>query len=294
MVRSMKCLVCESEEIRTFYPPEQGYAVVRCKTCGLVFHPPQEAVKRIEEVYKREYYFSDDAAFGYENYIAEKDNIQKTFSKRVEVIKRFAPAGHLLDVGCALGYFLEMAHRAGYAVKGIDVSPWASQYAKEHYRFEVIAGTLEECTAFPEGFFDIITLWDVMEQLPHPKLFIHKVSSLLKKGGYVFLTMRDIDSIVSRVLKRKWIHFRPREKFVYFNGRSIRRLLEDENLAVEFTTYHGMGKDCTLRTLIHKLSHYGRWLAAPLDRVCSLLRLQEASVYLNFYDSQLIAARKMS
>lgn len=285
--------MCESEDIRALYPAGQGCNAMRCGVCGLVFHYPQRVIGKVEDVYRREYYFSDDAAFGYEDYVAEKGNIQKTFSKRVELIKKFIPAGRLLDVGCALGYFLEVAHRAGYSVKGIDVSPWASQYAREHYRFEIITGTLEGCEVLPEGFFDIITLWDVIEQLPDPKQFIHKVSSLLREGGYMFLTMRDIDSVISRVLKTKWIHFRPREKFVYFNSESIRKLLGGAGLSVEFATCRGMGKDCTLRTLIHKVGHYGRWLASPLDRISSVLRIQEASVYLNFYDTQLIAARKM-
>lgn len=292
MEKSPHCIVCGSKETKVFYQEKQEYEVLRCQECKLVFNYPQDLQKEIESIYKKEYYFSPNATFGYEDYMGEKSNIQRTFSERMDVIKRFMPRGQLLDVGCALGYFLEVASGEGYTVRGIDVSSWASQYARQNYDFEIITGKLEDCDELEENTFDVITLWDVMEQVPHPKKFMNKVSRLLKQGGYLFLTIRDIDSFISRALKKGWIHFRPSEKYVYFNDSSIRNLLSDENFSVELITYRGMGKACTLRTLCHKASHYNRWISTQLERLCAGLHIQKVPVYINFYDSKLIAAKK--
>ena len=54
---------------------------------------------------------------------------------------RIPRSGHLLDVGCAAGFFLAEA-QAHYTVQGVELSSWSSAWARDHLKLPVITGTL--------------------------------------------------------------------------------------------------------------------------------------------------------
>ena len=47
---------------------------------------------------------------------------------------RYAPSGRLLDVGCHVGTFIELAEQAGYDVEGVEPSRWAAKRAEARVR----------------------------------------------------------------------------------------------------------------------------------------------------------------
>ena len=53
---------------------------------------------------------------------------------------------------------------------------------------EVICATMEQC-AFPEGTFDAVTLFDVVEHIEDDAGFLAQVGNVLTKDGLVFITV---------------------------------------------------------------------------------------------------------
>ena len=47
--------------------------------------------------------------------------------------------------------------------------------------------------------YDIICMWDTIEHLKRPDLFIKKINKVLKKDGLLALTTGDISSIVAKL-----------------------------------------------------------------------------------------------
>jgi 2-polyprenyl-3-methyl-5-hydroxy-6-metoxy-1,4-benzoquinol methylase len=57
-----------------------------------------------------------------------------------------------LDVGCATGFFLEVMRELGYETYGVEVTEYASNYARIVLKLNVITGDLLSAR-YPDDFF---------------------------------------------------------------------------------------------------------------------------------------------
>jgi 2-polyprenyl-3-methyl-5-hydroxy-6-metoxy-1,4-benzoquinol methylase len=89
-----------------------------------------------------------------------------SYRKWLPVIEKFRQTGRLLDVGCGPGHFVREAKLTGWDATGLEVSPLEVQYGRSELGVNIIQGTVEENV--PEGDFDIVTFWDVLEHLSDP------------------------------------------------------------------------------------------------------------------------------
>ncbi len=195
---------------------------MRCEECTVQYseHTPSE--QELPAHYG-EYYFHGDPA-GYPAY--EADELVHR-SRATHYLRDLAAhqqrAGRLLDVGCATGFFIDEARRAGWQVRGIDVSAWAAGYARERLNLDVMQG------AFPhpalEGTpFNAVTMFNVLEQLPDPRAAEQALRRMVAPGGIVALETWDADALVVRLAGMHWHKYRPRETPIYLNRRSLLRL----------------------------------------------------------------------
>lgn len=187
------CNLCSSTDVQN-YAYFGDYTLLKCHSCGLLF-TDQESID-MTSLYSKDYYegvhshFFADCKKGYENRIASSKKLQN-FQHVLRTIKDIKPKGRFMDVGCATGVFLDMAQKEGYDVIGVDVSAFACQYAQENFGVSTLHGKLEDLQL--EGKqFDVITLWDVIEHVPDPHLFLQEVHRVLKDDGILFLlTVND-------------------------------------------------------------------------------------------------------
>ena len=154
-------------------------------------------------------------------YESELQGRNRTARKHLEIVQRHVRAGRILDVGCASGLFLCHALESGWDVTGIEPSERLYADARRNLggQGEIHCATLEDARL--EGGFDAITIWDVLEHVPDPRGFLCICRRLLRRGGYVFLNVPDLDSLEARVLGRRWPLLLP-EHLNYFNGESLR------------------------------------------------------------------------
>lgn len=289
--RVVSCLNCSGKD-SVLFTEDEGVKVVRCSSCGLVFNNPQIFKQEISEIYTEDYYKSTFPALGYEDYAANKNDIQHSFRRRMPHLKKYSRGNSLLDVGSACGFFLEVAAESGFQPEGIDCSQWATDYARKNMNFPVYTG-LVDTYPWPAGRkYDVITCWDVIEQLPDPKSVFSKIYALLAPGGVLALTVRDINSFMAKSMKTKWIHFRPREKYVYFSKKTVRDFLTRLGFEMEEMTFQHAGKDCTFEILAKKLSHSSPLIGKLAAGTFKALGLWNKTLYLNFMDSMLVIARK--
>jgi SAM-dependent methyltransferase len=103
---------------------------------------------------------------------------------------KLRPKGHLLDVGCGPGSFLQLAKSSGYQVAGIDVSPVAIKMARKFGLSDTYVMSIEEALSQPwQRRFDIVCLFDVLEHLEDPASALSESRKLLKRGGYLVCTV---------------------------------------------------------------------------------------------------------
>ncbi len=193
------------------------HAIVRCARCGLVYASPRSHDEEIRQSYEE---VVDEL------YVEERRGRVLTFERNFRPLQALVPASprpRLLDVGCYVGIFLEIASQHGWEVWGVEPSLWAAQEARRR-GLHVIAGTLAEADLAPASF-DVVTLWDVVEHFTDPKAELVRINRLLKPGGVLCIHTIDIDGLVPRLLGPRWPWLMEMHLY-YFSRRTLAHMLE--------------------------------------------------------------------
>jgi SAM-dependent methyltransferase len=196
--------------------------ILRCEGCGFGFRQVRSNPDEMAEIYRKM-----DVGV----YESETAGRKATAARHLRLLHRFIPSpGRLLDAGCASGYFLDAARRAGWSIAGVEPSEVLFEKALRTLGTEVplFRVTLEQAH-FEPASFDAITLWDVLEHVPDPVGFLELCASLLKPGGRLLVNVPDLGSPEARLLGRKWPLLLA-EHLNYFTRGSLRRAGEKAGL----------------------------------------------------------------
>lgn len=137
--------------------------------------------------------------------------------------------GRLLEVGCGAGHFLRAAAAAGFDPSGTEVSASALARLRQD-GFHVLEGDLPSLR-LPESSFDAVVLFEVLEHLPDPLVYLAEARRLLRAGGVLLLTTPNFDSLSRRLLGERWRVLDP-EHLVLFTTDGLRRALQGVDLRV--------------------------------------------------------------
>ena len=100
-----------------------------------------------------------------------------------------SPGGKtFLDIGCGTGKVLSSLSDLGFSVTGMDVNAKAIEYARKSCPSGAFirASFLSYRTT---NHYDAVGLFDVIEHQADDRKFLRKAASVLKPGGYLFLTV---------------------------------------------------------------------------------------------------------
>lgn len=111
----------------------------------------------------------------------------------VELITLSKNRHKILDCGCGSGslcVYLNM--KTNVKTYGTDISPYGIQLAQELARktgakAEFKVADIEKKLPFPNDYFDLVIMHEVMEHLVYPERAVSEVSRVLRKGGIFFL-----------------------------------------------------------------------------------------------------------
>lgn len=198
---------------------------------------PQPSPAELHEVYGSDYYRNEqffDAGggtiYGYHDYLSERfvkqQDLQRVVDRIGDLLDGSGGGGkpRFLDVGCGLGYLLDVAHDRGFDVEGIDCNRSAVDWIARKYRFSATCGDFMAHEGEP---CDAVAMLDVIEHLPRPFDAIARAAALTRPGGIFVVSTMDSDSLVSRLLGRRLEDFRrTREHLCFFNRRTMRASLE--------------------------------------------------------------------
>ena len=200
----------------------EKFQLATCSSCGLIYLPTRPSSSELEQYYPDDYeayYLIDDKTGSRNWHLLRALNLQLNFVES-QILHR----GSLLDVGCATGNFLYIAQEQGWRVQGIEPIDKAAQLARDYYGLEVFTSSLTTAD-IPPSSFDVITMWDVLEHLPSPKLALRRSWELLKPGGIVVFSIPNLTSYDRFLFGKNWIGWDVPRHFNLFTQQTIRRLL---------------------------------------------------------------------
>lgn len=199
-----ECPTCGSSRHSLEFEKDH-FDIVRCGECDLVYVNPIMDEEHYRQTYAGEAYQEIVKELGEESH---EYRLGRFGSERVEIMKQFFPGGEdepprYLDIGCSTGFVVEAAREEGWEAIGIDLNPSAVEFGRER-GLELYHSSIEQFEY--EWKFDIISLFDVLEHLVHPRRILEEAIRNLTGGGLIFLYLPNYQS-ASRMLMGKEAHF---------------------------------------------------------------------------------------
>lgn len=204
---------------------KEGYKIAACRECSLVQLEPTPSAEALEALYSEHYFNAAEAESGYADYASQETEYLATFAEDVRAIQQHVPTGRVLDVGCGYGYFLKAAEKAGFEPYGIDLSDAAVEQANARFRGRVFSGTLDNSGLPADLKFDVVFASHVIEHITEPVEFIRQAAARLRPGGLLVLVTPNIESVLARVSKARWVSFKIPEHVAYYSPKTIRALI---------------------------------------------------------------------
>ncbi len=205
------CLVCASSDLETL----ENYTevgLVRCKSCNFVFSKKipskQELVDYYSNNYERTSYLSPITV--------------KRFNEILDRFEPFRKTGKLLDVGAGYGFFMEVARERGWDVYGTELTDEAVQHC-ESKGLKMYQGDFHELDIDP-GSFDVIVSIEVLEHLNTPIQYAQKANEVLRKGGVLYLTTPNFNSILRYRLKEQYNVIEYPNHLCYYTPQTLQNL----------------------------------------------------------------------
>lgn len=244
-VEDIRCNIC-AHEVDVLYD-FGSYEWFRCSNCHFCFSTTMIGFTREKEhAWYDENFFAENPNFL--RRLTGEDKIKmRVWGKYLDLLQQFSIASsqrRLLDIGCSLGGFPNIARSKGWEVHGVEVSDFAARYARDEFKLDVFAGTLEEAK-FPSANFDVVTMWDIIEHLNTPQDTIAEICRITKPGGLILIYTPNQDSLVNTLIYLTYklslgkIRFLAQKIYVpvrhlcFFSPKSLTYLLQLHGYEVE-------------------------------------------------------------
>jgi len=284
------CYLCGNNKYQLAFI-KLGYKIFFCPKCHLCWLDFNEDYQNFLHSYYEKGYFQGDIKYrAYANYEEDKKTIQRNMNNYLNKIKKFKSSGKILDVGCATGYFLEVAQEEKFHPYGIDVSHYAIDIAKKKFHENVQCSSIASSKLNNQNF-DIITMFDILEHLKEPIEDLKILHKSLKDDGLLVIQTGDTKSTWAKTMKHNWHFYAPPQHLYFYSAKNINTLLSKAGFQV--IKIEKTGKWVSLRYLFHMMSYVRR--GGVGDRLYKLVCnniLGEIPIYLRFNDNMICYAKK--
>jgi SAM-dependent methyltransferase len=192
-------LACGNFDGSELYP---AVNLKNCTACGHVFNEltPDELIG-LGHYYDNEYAPANVHAGGLagdrpgssDNLTSDRyDNLYSALAPHAQ------PCHEILDVGCAMGGFLDYLGRKGFGrLSGVDMTKTYVDAAREKNKYTIELGSAEDLP-FDDASFDVIVMEQVLEHLVDPIKGFQETRRVLKKNGLFCVGVPDASKYAER------------------------------------------------------------------------------------------------
>ncbi len=207
---------------------DDKFQVVECRRCGLLYVNPRPTDAEMGKFYPEIYSWREtlEADSFLTNWVRRLEKGYRYHLLRDEVSKvvKFtgSSSGKVLDVGCGTGDRLDVFRSKGFETYGVETSDSAN-YAREHLNLDVSKGDLFSIS-FPDRFFDIVTLYNVLEHTHNPTKVCNEIHRILKDDGFLVIQVPNKNSLQYHIFEKRWAAFDVPRDLYYFGTEIVRSL----------------------------------------------------------------------
>lgn len=228
----MFCKICHSAQLERMFIANNvhgrhilsldTFQVYKCNDCGIIFLNIEVNSSYYSKYYPFKYY-----GIKFNNkFVGMLLNLVINASVKIKegvILKYFNNVGgeklKILDIGCGNGEFLSKISNTKFEKFGIEINAEGYELCKEKH-MTVFNKELKD-VQFQDEFFDIVTLWHVIEHLENPIETVKLIKKILKKDGILVLATPNTDSFGFKYGKNFWFHLDSPRHLMLFNNKSL-------------------------------------------------------------------------
>lgn len=242
----MSCALCGSGNNRVllithdlhYHLTNEAFNLVQCGKCGLIYISPMPAREHLRDYYPDGYY---NLAF---------KKIESLYCRIVDAAKirsvtNYKKKGKLLDVGCGSGSFLLNMQKRGWQVYGVDTSIEACALVNDELKQNVFSSEIEGCH-FPVAYFDVITLWHVLEHVYNPNQVLTEVNRILKKDGILIVEVPNIKNPVFKLTKEHYFALDIPRHLYHYTPKTLEHMLTKNGFVIRSRSFTSLGSPFNL------------------------------------------------
>lgn len=207
------CLVCGDSELTSLSGFEQHH-LTKCKSCGFVFCKPIPSQEELDKVYE---------GYGRNDYLSEL-TIQ-AYERILDTFEPYRKTNKLIDVGCGIGYFLEVAKKRGWEIYGTEFTEEAVKICEDKGA-NMQLGVLDPDNYDSESF-DVICSFEVIEHINNPRVELGNFNKLLRTGGLVYCTTPNFNAVERFQLGADWNVIGYPEHLSYYTPKTLKRVFAE-------------------------------------------------------------------
>jgi SAM-dependent methyltransferase len=207
------------------------FVVVQCRCCDLFSLRPRPQTRELLSLYPQDYEPLWTPLNEETNRLLRWMR-RRHWAIRCRLVRCIRPGGgRILDLGCATGLFLHELCRGGqWRGIGLDINEGALAVARRQ-AVCVLCGEAGGL-GLPSAYFDVVTMWDVIEHVPDPVGALAEVYRILRAGGVLLLSTPNCESWQARLWGRHWGGWDVPRHFQVFSSHTLCRLLENSGFEV--------------------------------------------------------------
>jgi len=206
------CPTCASTSSTPLFE-KRGGRYSYCQNCDHVYLSNQLKQDLLVHFYR------DYPTSSLEWHREESSFYRDIYTSGIDLLAPLKSSGKLLDIGSSSGLFLSIAKTRGYQCFGIEPNILERSYALDQ-GLEIIGSTIDDIMN-SQSLFDVITLWDVLEHIHNPVMYLSSLVNLLNPSGFILLQVPTSDSLAARIMRQYCNMFDGIEHLTLFSARSL-------------------------------------------------------------------------
>ncbi len=199
---------------------------LECESCGFAFRPDLDQSALVSV-----YTGGDYEDMRGEHYLAQLNDRRRDAGVRLRYLEPWVRGGRLLDVGAAGGAFVAEADARGFEASGVEPVPSFARAAREQLGVDVRDGGVEDAD-LQASSYETVTLWHVLEHLPHPVEQLRKLVSALAPRGTLAVEVPNAGSAVAQRMGGAWPSLEPDVHVNQFSPSTLRAAFDRAGLQV--------------------------------------------------------------
>ncbi|WP_018154800.1 class I SAM-dependent methyltransferase [Methanothermococcus thermolithotrophicus] len=284
----IKCPICGNNPYYKFTKTNLlgSFKFYECKNCGLLFVNPTPTKEMLDFYYSKIFTLPNNQKL---------KNINK-FSGILKMLNTDITNKKVLDIGSGKGDIIKCFYNSGVKeIVGVDIDKDLIKLKDSilDEKIDVIIGDfLNVENNLKNEYFNIITMFDVIEHFTNPKTYLEKALSKLKKGGKIIITTPNMGSLNYKICGKYWDWVSPPAHLHYFSPKSLTLLLNEFGIYnIQTYSFYGDWEDSlilsTLKLPCAILKYHIKCLALPLVRTRMLNNIRNQKNNKNYGDKSI-------